>query len=157
MNNPDWYNSWRHDAVHQFGEKDARVGVEFRLRDWTRYDYDLDAGTLIFSEQGAPRVIAEIQIVGTTSANAGNWLWAWANTQLPAALVADAELARVFGEEHGVLELTQSHQKDDDLNALAWELTAITARLAGGLGAYRPPLPKGGCLYLIYKSIDWAS
>jgi len=157
MNNPDWYSNWRHDAVHQLGEKNARVGAEFRLSDWAHYDYDLDAGTLIFSEQGAPRVRAEIQIVGSTSAKAGNWLWAWANTQLPAALVADAEFARAFGEKHGVVELTQSYQKDDDLNALAWELTAVTTRLAGALGAYRPPLANGGCLYLIYKSIHWAS
>ena len=157
MKKPDWYSIWRHDAVHQLVEKNARVGAEFRLSDWARYDYDLDSGTLIFSEQGTPRVIAKIQIVGSTSIKASNWLWAWANTRLPPALVIDARLARAFGEEHGLLELTQDCQEHDDLNALAWELTAVTTRLAGALGAYRPPLPEGACLYLIYKSLDWAS
>jgi hypothetical protein len=156
MSNPDWYSTWRHDAVHQLMEKNARVGAEFRLGDWARYDYDLDTGTLIFSEQGVPRMIAKIQIVGSTSIKAGNWLWAWANTHLPPGLTTDAQLARAFGEEHGVIELSQYCQEDNDPNALAWELTAVTTRLAGALGAYRPS-HEGGCLYLIYKSVDWAN
>lgn len=157
MNDPDWYSNWRHDAVHELIEKNARVKAQFGLSDWGRYDYDLDAGTLIFSERGAPRVIAKIQLVGSTSIREGNWQWAWANSQLPPALVVDSRFARAFGEEHGLVELTQGFQEGDDLNALGWALTAVTTRLAGAPGAYRPDLPEGGCLYLIYKSVNWAS
>jgi len=156
MNDPDWYSIWRHDAVHELIDKNARVNAEFRVGDWARYDYDLDAGTLIFSEQGTPRVIAKIQIVGSTSINAGNWLWAWANTSLPPELVADAQLVRAFGDEHGIAELTEDCLEGDDLNALGWELTAVATRVVGALGAYRPS-HEGGCLFLTYKSVDWAS
>lgn len=51
MKHPDWYPDWRHDAVHQLQDKNARLKAEFWLEDWPRYDYDVDAGTLIFSDQ----------------------------------------------------------------------------------------------------------
>lgn len=158
MKHPEWYPDWRHDAVHQLQEKNARLKAEFRLNDWPRYDYDVDAGTLIFSDQGVAKVIAEIQIVGTTSVKAGNWLWAWANSHWPSERVTDAELVRAFGEEHGICELTHDYVEENaDLNALGWELASVTARVTNALGAYRPPRDEGGGLFLTYKSMVWAS
>lgn len=156
MNAPDWYGDWRHDALHELIEKNARIHAQFPTDDRGRFDYDLDAGTLIFSAQGRPQVIAKIQVVGTTGHESGTWLWAWANTSFPPELVVDAQLARAFGEEHGVVELTEDYLEGDDLDALGWELTAVTARLAGALGAYRPAFPDGS-LFFLYKSMDWAS
>lgn len=156
MEHPDWYPNWRHDAVHQLQEKNARLKSEFRLGDWQRYDYDVDAGTLVFSDQNTPKVVAAIQIVGTTSAKAANWLWAWANAHWPAERVCDAELVRAFGKKHGICELTHEYLDDkEDLNALGWELTSVMVRVTDALGAYRPP-DKDGALYLTYKSIAWA-
>ena len=157
MKYPDWFPEWRHDAVHQLQDKNARLASEFQLGGWPRYDYDFDAGTLIFSQHGVPKVIAEIQIAGTTSTEAGNWLWAWANAHLPSNLVTDSTLARAFGEEHGISDLTgELVEEDGDLNALGWKLTSIVVRLTNALGAYRPPREEGGGLYLIYKSMTWA-
>jgi hypothetical protein len=31
MRHPDWYPDWRHDAVYQLEEKNARLKSEFRL------------------------------------------------------------------------------------------------------------------------------
>lgn len=157
MKHPDWYPEWRHDAVHQLQEKTERLKAEFRLGDWPRFDYDIDAGTLVFSDQGIPKVIAEIQIVGTTSFKAGNWLWSWGNSHWPMERVTDAERVRAFGEEHGVCELTHDYVDDDDLNAKGWELTAVMVRITDAIGAYRPPRGEGGGLYLTYKSMSWAS
>ncbi len=156
MGDPDWYRDWRHDAVHQLQEKNRRLETEFRIGTWPRYDYDVDAGTLVFSESGAAKVVAEIQVVGTTSAKAGNWLWAWANDHWPAGRVADAERVRAFGETHGIAELTSGYVADDDLNALGWELTAVAARVTAAPGAYRPP-SEGGALFLLYRTVAWAN
>ncbi len=158
MDHPDWYPDWRHEAVHELQEKNARLRAEFRLGDWPRFDYDVDAGTLTFSENGVAKVIAEIQVVGTTSQKAGNWLWSWANSHWPEGVTAEAERVRAFGEEHGVCELTHDYvDGDDDLNALGWELTAVMARVTGALGGYRPPRDEGGGLFLTYTSMAWAS
>lgn len=154
MNHPDWYPEWRHEAVHQLQDKVADLRASFRLDAWPRFHYDLDAGLLTFSENGVVKVVAEIQIAGTTSLAGGDWLWAWANSHWPAERVVDAELARAFGEEHGICELSHESVRDENLNALGWELTAVTARLVDALGAYRPPDEDGG-LYLLYKSMSW--
>ena len=62
---------------------------------------------------------------------------------------------REFGEEHRISDLTCETVQADDVNALGWELTSITVRVANAPGAYRPPRDEGGSLYLIYKSIGW--
>jgi len=156
MNFPARYPDWRHDAVHQLQEKIERLKAEFRLNDWPRYDYDVNAGTLIFSEDGVPKVIAEIQIAGTTSLKAGDWLWAWANSHWPPQRVLDSRIVRAFGEQHGICELTHENVGADDLNSLGWELAAVMVRLTDALGAYRPA-DEDGALYLVYKSLAWAS
>jgi hypothetical protein len=157
MQNHDWYDDWRHDALHQLQEKNDRLKSEFGLGGWPRYDYDVDAGTLTFSEHGVAKVIAEIQIAGSTSFKAGNWLWAWGNSHWPIERVADSRLVRAFGEKYRIRELTQDCVEGDDINALGWTLSAVMVRLTDALGAYRPPRVEGGGLYLTYKTIAWAS
>lgn len=123
-----------------------------------RYDYDLTAGRLRFSEDGVVKVVADIQIAGTTSAKAGNWRWGWADSNVPAEIISDAKLVRSFGELGGISELTQAFVTDtDDVDALGWELTAAMVRICNALRAYRSPRGEGGGLYLTIKSINWAS
>lgn len=143
--------------MHQLQEKNARLQAQFRLGSWPRYDDNLDAGTLIFSEQGVSKLIAEIQIAGSTSFKAGNWLWARANQDNPPDRVIDCEPSRAFREQHEIWELTHEIVEGSDLNALGWELTATMARITEAVGAYRPSRDEGGGLFLVYRSITWAS
>ena len=64
---PDEFHEFRHRAVHELMDLNADCEAKFRIGHWERWVYDLDAGTLIFSESGVPKVIAAIQVVGTTS------------------------------------------------------------------------------------------
>ena len=158
MEEPAWYGEWRHEAVHELQAKNAAIRDAFRLGSWERFDYDLDAGTMTFSEAGVPKVIADIQIAGSTSARAANWLWAWGNPHWPQARVTDSFLVKAFGEENGICELAHDYVDDaEDINALGWELTAVMVRLVEADGAYRPPRDEGGGLYLAYKALRWAS
>lgn len=159
MKHPDWYPAWRDESFDQLQDKNDRLHREFRLGTWPRYDYDLPAGKLLFSEDGVVKIVTEIQIAGSTSAKASNWLWAWANSNLPGDLLSDAKLVRSFGERNGIDELAQAYvtDVDEDLEALGWELTGAMVRICNALGAYRSPRGEGGALYLIVKSINWAS
>jgi hypothetical protein len=78
---------------------------------------------------------------------------------LPGELLSDAKLVRSFGEENGIDELAQAYVTDvgNDLQALGWELTVTMVRICNALGAYRSPRGEGGALYLIFKTISWAS
>ena len=151
---PEWYGNWRHEAVHQLQDKNARLDSEYRIGSWERYDYDVDAGTLVFSQRGVAKVIAEIQVVGTTSVRSDNWLWAWGNDHWPVERTRDSQSVRAFGEQHGILELMSDYVREDDLNALGWALTAVMARITDAVGGYRPP-SETGALFLTYKSVAW--
>src|SRR5258706_10848038 len=155
MNDPDWYSDWRHEAFHELQDKNARVEAEFRIGQWPRFDYDVDQRTLIFSKENQPKVLADIQVAGTTSRKAGSWLWAWANSDWPTECTADSERACEFGELHGIGELISGYVEDDDLNSLGWQLTAVTARVCDAVGAYRPPRGEDGGLFLLYRNVRW--
>lgn len=105
---PDRHPAWRDEAFEELTAKNARLEKDFRLGRWSRYDYDLTAGTLSFSDTAGVKVVSEIQISGSTSAKAGNWLWASANSNLPGNLLGDAKLVRAFGEEKGIGDLAQA-------------------------------------------------
>jgi len=155
MTAPDWYAAWRHEAVHELIEKNSALDTQFKIGAWPRYDYDVDQRTLVFSEDGAPRVIATVQLVGSVSFNADNWLWAWANDWWPTEVCEASHSVSRFGEEHGIEELICGYATDDSLNQLGWEFTAITARIVGALGAYRTPTDDG-YLYFVYREIAFA-
>ncbi|HWU15558.1 MAG TPA: hypothetical protein VN157_16290 [Caulobacter sp.] len=151
MNAPTWYADWRHDAFHELMAKQEDMNERYQTKVWPRYDYDLDAGTLTFSDPTGPKVVADIQVVGTTATK--DWLWSWANSHWPVSSVEDLEKVRAFGAEHGIEELTSETLENDNLNSLGWELSAVAARILGAVGAYRPPRDNGGGLFLIYRSI----
>jgi uncharacterized protein DUF6882 len=69
------FEQFRHRAVHALEQLNSNCEEQFRIGHWERWDYDLDSGTLVFSESGAPKVIAQIQAAGTTSKTSRTWLW----------------------------------------------------------------------------------
>jgi hypothetical protein len=148
------FSEFRHEAVHELKHLNEICEQEFRIGTWPRWDYDLNRGTLTFSKDGVPKVVALIQVVGTTSIEVGTWLWAWANASLPAAVTMAMEKVRAFGEAENLAELTQPRCADDEY--LGWEMTAIAAKLLGAKGGYRCPGEKG-FLYVVFSSLQFAS
>jgi hypothetical protein len=155
MRAPSWYETWRHDAVHELMGKQDRLQETFRISSWPRYDYDVDAGVLTFSDVQGPKVVAEIQVVGTTGPS--DWLWSWANSHWPEPAFKEIKRVRAFGVEHDIEQLISEYLESDDLNALGWAMTAVAARVVDAVGAYRPPRDSGGGLFLIYRSINFVS
>ncbi len=95
--NAELFSEFRHQAVRALMELDERCEREFKISSWPRWDYDFDAGTLIFSKDGIARVIASVQVVGTTSDSGGTLLWSWANTHLPPNLTEGMKKVRLLG------------------------------------------------------------
>jgi hypothetical protein len=145
---PKWYREWRHEAVHTLIDKNAALN----LNQWPRWDYELDKGQLTFSDDERLRIICDVQIVGTTSRD---WLWSWANSHWHEGLTEDARKTRAFGAENRVRELTAGALKEKSLNDLGWALSAVTARVCGSLGVYRPPTDRGH-VFLAIRSVTEA-
>jgi hypothetical protein len=144
---------YRHQAVHALQDLNRSCNVRFGIGHWERWDYDLDEGTLVFSQDGVPRVIADIQVVGTTSKDVGTWLWGWANESLPSLVTARLPAVRDFGTAEGVSDLTEPELPDDEY--LGWKLTAVAAKILGASGAYRCPASYG-FIYFVYTDIRTA-
>lgn len=152
MKAPDWYAEWKHEAVHQLMAKQDQLKANYGMSSYPRFDYDVEAGTLTFSENTQVRVCADIQVVGTTGSK--DWLWGFANDHWPDRVVADMEAVWQFGLDNEIEELTTRYVEDVDLNQLGWELTAVAVRILDAVGAYRPPSSdKPGALFLLIKSI----
>lgn len=147
------YEKFQHEAIHALMDLNHACDREFSLSAWPRWNYDLDRGILVFSEDRAPKVIAEIQVAGTTSNESNTWMWGWANNSLPQGVVSGMSAAREFGSAESLPRFTTEVLANDDY--LGWELTAVTARLLGAKGAYRCP-GEDGFLYVVYTDIRFA-
>jgi hypothetical protein len=53
-----------------------------------------------------PRVIADIQFVGSISTKSDTWLWAWANDTVDLLLSASMRAIQDYGKKHGFEHLT---------------------------------------------------
>jgi uncharacterized protein DUF6882 len=154
MDAPDWYDAWCEDAFEAFTAKQKQLNETYQLGSWHRYDYDAAAGVLTFSDKEAPRVIADMQIVGTIGER--DWMWGWANSHWPAVSTESMRRVHAFGVEHGIDELTTEYLESDDLGGLGWMLTAIAARVLDAEGAYRAPSGTGA-LYMVLRSLKFVS
>jgi hypothetical protein len=75
---------------------------------------------LAFSDAGVPKVIATIQVVGTTSPSSNTWLRRWDNDSLPECVKSRIREVRAFGVKNGVPELTEAALPDDEY--LGWAM-----------------------------------
>jgi len=148
--NPEKFSAFLHEAVHHLQDLNKKCEEEFRISSWARWDYDLDRGTLTFSQDGQPKVVAAIQVVGSISLSSGTWLWSWANQCFPLCVTQDVEKVRAFGELENLAELTQAKRPADE--HVGWKMTAIAAKVLGAKGAYRCP-GENGFVYVIYSSV----
>lgn len=156
MNAPDWYEGWKHEAFHQLMDKQDLLWAQYGISGYPRWDYDVDVGTLIFSDEGVPKVIADIQVVGTTGSK--DWMWGVRNSHLPDHVTQDLEKVWQFGLDNEIEELTTTYLEDGELNSLGWEMTAVAARVLDAVGAYRPqPEGKPGTVFFLIKSIRFAN
>lgn len=154
MKAPDWYEDWCDEAFAAFEAKQSRMQAEHRLADWSRYDYDAAAQTLTFSDDQGPRLICDIQVIGTTSAH--DWMWGWANANWPAPSTEAMRAVRAFGVENGIEELATDVLQSDDLPGLGWMFAAIATRVLEAEGAYRAPRGDGAT-YLLIRSLKSVS
>jgi hypothetical protein len=156
MDYPAWYPEWRSEAFAELKAKNAQLERAYGIGSGGQYHYDLPTASLVFRTESGATSVADIEVVGTTSGTAGNWLWAWANPDFDDELTGISRSARRFGDQHGICPLTHdfvSPEAGVSLNGLGWELTSASARIADAIGAYRPPDDDGGAIFFIIKAI----
>ena len=147
---PEEFEEFRAQTFDSLVQINELCKQEFRIGSWQRWDYELEAGTLTFSNDGVPRVMATIQAVGSTSNKSGTWMWGWANQSLPAKVTDQLYRLKQFGERENLSQLTEATFTADE--ELGWEMAAIATRILEGKGVYRCP-SKNGFLFLVFMDI----
>jgi len=141
-------------AAHAYAT--ARQDVlrrEFALGSWPRWDWDQGTGQLVFSAGGEPRVVADVQFVGSVSTESGTWLWSWANPHFESSLTRDVREVRLFGASRGIAQLTTPKWPAKEVDG--WEMTSITAYVLQAKGVYRTR-DETGFTFMVMTSIRWA-
>jgi len=145
MNN-ETYSKLVDESHDYLDNRIARAQETFGIWQYERFDCDLPAGRIWWSDAGIPKVEARLIVVGSLSTESNTWLWGWANSNLKGVAMEDIERVRNFGEENGLEQLTERKWPAD--GADGWEMTAIAARLLEAESAYRTP-SRTGFLYLL--------
>ena len=147
------YRAFLTRAHEELTAKQERLKSDFRLGDYDHYDVDQTTGMIVFSDHGVPKVVADIQFVGSFSPLSNTWLWAWGNDSLEPALKADVRRVRDYGREHGIRRLTDAKWAAEEVDG--WEMTSISAQVLQAEGAYRSP-SRNGALFMLLRNVRWA-
>lgn len=143
------------EATDSMRARNARLEAAFRLGTYQHWDWDQDAGVLVFSDSGVAKVIADVQFVGDVSLNDSTFLWAWANRSIDPRLQRAAANARRYGRSHGIRRLTEAHWAADEVDG--WEMTSLTGFINQSAGVYRAPdSDSTGFTFLVMNRVRWA-
>lgn len=140
-------------AVAGLEVKQGELQARYRIGEHERYDWHQETGQLVFSHEGQPQVVADIQFVGSISTLSHTWMWSWANQSLREPVKSELRRVRAYGEERGFLKLVAAHWSAGEQDG--WEMTAVSAHLLGAAGAYRSPGDQG-FTFLIMTGVRWA-
>lgn len=116
-----------------------------------RWSVDMDEGLIRFVLPDGMHASAPVQIVGTTNSDDGSFLWGWDHPSVPPELAEHAELARAFGEAHGLPEYSNRKVECDDMRA--WEFAAVAMRLGGASGTYRGQASETASVWMTFGAV----
>lgn len=132
------------DMIEQLGAAHSQT---WGLGTAERWDLDQTSGliTWTFPDKTAT---APAQILGSYNADAGSWLWAWANSSILPELGRDAATVRDWALDHGVEALTIPKvdcdpDQADSMIALAVRVTEATGFYKGGSAGAVPIITFG--------------
>lgn len=134
--------------------REAELRDRYGLGSYQRYDWDQDAGTIVFSNHGQPGLVADIHFVGSISTRTGTWLWSWANRSV-SCRVSDRLLeVKRYGEKRGIPQLTEPYWSANEFDG--WEMTSVAACLLSAEGGYRTP-DEHGFTYMLLMGVRRAT
>lgn len=146
---------WKNFVItaHDYLSKRQKSLVsEYKIGEYKRFDWDQKNGTLVFSNDDEPVVIAKVQFVGSLSTKTKTWVWSWANDAILDNVKDQIHKVKEYGEENNykLLKKDKWHSNESD----GWDMTSITCYLLKGKGAYRTSA-ETGFTYMVITDIHW--
>jgi hypothetical protein len=141
-------------AAHAYTtERQEVLRTKYGLASMPHAHLNETTGQIIFSDEShTPRVLANVQVVGSVNTEDRTWLWAWANPDVARKLYDDILEVQMLGETRGIEQLTTPFWEGDAVDG--WEMTSISAYVLQAEGGYRANTPQG-FTYLVMTSVEW--
>jgi hypothetical protein len=136
MTDPE-FDTYVANASAALERKQQHLETAHGIGRWVRFFVDYEGATLRFFDGDALRVEAGIVPVGTHALASNVFQWAWANTQFPPHVRADAERLKSLYDLTGFDFFRNERGSSDE--AMAWQTTAIACEFLQAHGAYRVP------------------
>jgi hypothetical protein len=127
-----------HEALHV---KQDALDAQYTLGRHKRWDYDQETASLVFSNDGVPAIVADVEFIGSISTQSNTWRWAWANFNNLPNVRSRIAAVRDFGEQQGYSRLTVPQWAAEEVDG--WEMAGIAVHVLGARGVYRVPSDNG--------------
>jgi len=131
----DEYSAFVQKSHEYLQEQQNVCDMDWCIGSFAQWKVNQEAAELVFSNSDGPSLVCPMQIAGTYSRDSRTWMWSWDNPAVRDHLREAATIARRFGQEHAIAELTAPRWEADEADA--WAMTAVTANLVQAKGAYR--------------------
>jgi hypothetical protein len=132
-----------------FNERQALLSEKW-LRDFDRYDFDLERGVLWLSKDGKKTVEFNVSEVGSIRTSSQTWEWAWNNPNANPKLAVPRSVFQSTGSKFG-LKYLEAGMLPVPNDQFGWYLSGIALRLAGGDGVYKAE-GEGYEVYLLLRN-----
>ncbi len=141
----DWAE-WSREAVRLMQARNAEWMSRYGVTTRTSYRWDLQSATISLARE-RDDVVSTLTCVGTASASAGTFLWAWANPAIPDAARAGLNRVRAFGIENALSLLTEPEVAGGKPEGL--ELAAVAGRITDASGVFVDAGDDTTCFFLL--------
>lgn len=151
-------------SVDYLDTQQKKIADEYKIDSYDSWDMDQEKAELILSEKGVPRIIADIQVIGTLATHddgSMTWEWSWDNESILSASKDKLTAVKSFGEIHdeeiresyvGWNRLTENMWEADELEAERMSAIAIYILKAEGLYV---PIFDDTSIWLLIDDIRW--
>lgn len=131
------YRALAAESAEYLEERQDSLETAFGLDSLTHVEWSQETGRITFADTvgAAPKVVADLQFVGSVSKKDGTWLWAWDNPSIRDERKEAARRVRAYGERYGISRLTEAQWPAAEKDG--WEMAAIAARVLDARGVYR--------------------
>ena len=130
-------------AYAELEQKQAALGAQYGLGNSAgRWWFDQASSTLQFFDAADQlEMSADVIDIGSYSATANSWKWAWANEAVLPALRQRAEKIKTLEDITGNTLFGFAHIFEIEDEAMAWEFAAMAVQHLAALGCYKAPSP----------------
>jgi len=129
------YDTFAQGCVADLKFLQDRFQKQYALDRYENWFYNQATGLLTFSTRDVELNFKYFQ-VGSFSVQSMTWKWAWDNDNTLDKVKEITKLIKEFGQNSNFPKLTKGYFPSDEFEA--WEFTAIAAKVAHGIGVYRP-------------------